>query len=68
MEWFKHYFDFINDEGIQAVSFINCNWDSYAMFKNMSWGDERIENDPEIRTYWKNEIKEGYINYSLNLF
>jgi len=67
-EWYKHYFDFINTEGIQAVSYINSNWDAYPLFKSMKWGNARIQDDPQIKELWKKEIANGFLESSPELF
>jgi len=66
-EWFKHYFDFIRKDDVKVISYINCNWNSYPLFQSMHWGDSRIENDPEIKKMWKNEMKNGYMQYGIDL-
>jgi len=68
MEWYKHYFDFINDEDIKVVCYINCNWNSYQLFQSLNWGDSRVENDPEIKDMWVEEMNKGYLQYSLDLY
>jgi len=67
-EWFRHYFDFINDDDIKIVCYINSDWDVEPLFKSSHWGDERIQNDPEIKAMWINEMNKGYLQYSLDMF
>jgi hypothetical protein len=67
-DWFRHYFDFIHSDDIKIVCYINSNWDTEALFHSMHWGDERIEQDPEIKKIWINEIKNGYLESSPDLF
>lgn len=57
-EWFRHYFDFINNDDIQIACYINSNWNAYPLFESMNWGDARVQNDPEIKKIWTKEIKE----------
>lgn len=67
-EWFRHYFDFINDNDVKVVCYINSNWNSYPLFKSMNWGDARIQNDAEIKKMWLEEISKGYLQSSPDLF
>ena len=68
MEWYRHYFDFINNDDIKVVCYINSNWDSYPFYQSLNWGDSRLEKDPEIKEMWKDEMGNGYLQYSLDLF
>jgi hypothetical protein len=67
-EWFRHYFDFIKNDDVRIISYINSYWDSYPFFKSMHWGDSRIQNDPEIKEMWTKEIAKGYLQSSPDLF
>jgi hypothetical protein len=67
-EWFRHYFDFIHKDDIKVVSYINSNWNSYQLFRSMNWGDSRIESYPEIKEMWLEEMKNGYLQSSIDLF
>jgi hypothetical protein len=66
-EWFKHYFDFIKNDDVKVVCYINCDWDSYPLFQPMHWRDSRIEKDPEIKKMWIKEMRNGYMQYSIDL-
>ena len=68
MEWFRHYFDFINEENVKVISYINSDWDSYSYYRSVKWGDTRIEKDPAIKDMWEKEMGNGYVQYSLDLF
>jgi len=67
-EWFKHFFDFINEEGIKVVCYINCNWDTYPIFTSMNWGDSQVQDDQEILLRWRKQIKNGFLQSSPDLF
>jgi len=68
MEWFKHYFDFINNEDVKIVSYINSDWDAYPQFQSLHWGDARIQIDPEVKKMWIKETRMGYLQSSSKLF
>jgi len=67
MEWYRHYFDFIRNDDVKVVSYINSDWNAYPLFQSMNWGDSRIEKDPEIKKMWVLEMGKNYIQYSLDL-
>jgi hypothetical protein len=69
MEWFSKFFDLIQRRHIRVVSYINSRWDGYPMFKDMKWGDARIQADPEIRALWKKKMGSGeFLQSSPDLF
>lgn len=57
-DWFRHIFRFIEENNIEAFSYINSNWDAMPMFKSLKWGDARIENDSVIQELWLREISQ----------
>ena len=67
MDWFKHYFEFIDHYDIKVVSYINSDWQSYGLFKTMGWGDTRVEVDPAIQEMWERRMRHGYLQYSPDL-
>jgi hypothetical protein len=68
-DWYKHIFQFIKDQNVEAFCYINSNWDVIPMFKNQHWGDARIEAIPEIKELWLNEISQDrYLKASPDLF
>jgi len=69
LEWFRHYFDFIKDEDVKVVCYINSNWNTYPLFKAINWGDARIQNDAAIKAMWLKETGNGeFLQSSTNLF
>jgi len=67
-EWFRHYFDFINDNDVKVVCYINSDWNSYPLFQAQDWGDARIQSDAEIKAIWLKETGSGYLQSSPDLF
>jgi len=68
-EWFRQFFDLIRRKDIKVVSYINSRWDGYAMFKDMKWGDARVQADPEARAFWKNMMgTDEFLQSSPDLF
>jgi len=55
--WYKGFFDFIEEYNIQAVSYINANWEEQAMWKGQGWGDSRVQMDPKLKKQWLSQIK-----------
>ncbi|MDD5568771.1 MAG: glycosyl hydrolase [Candidatus Omnitrophica bacterium] len=57
-EWFVPFFDFIEQENVKAVCYINCDWDKLEMFKGQGWGDSRIQDNGYIKDNWFKKISE----------
>ena len=69
IDWFKHIFQFIKDQKVEAFCYINSNWDVMPMYKGQHWGDARIEEYPEIKDLWLKEIdQERYLKASSDLY
>jgi len=69
IDWFNHVFQFIKDNKVEAFCYINSNWDVMPMFKNDHWGDARVEQYPEIKRLWLDEINQDrYLKASTDLF
>jgi hypothetical protein len=56
--FYNFYFDFIKTHDIKAISYIDCNWDKLPMWANISWGDARVEKNPEIKEMWRTFLKD----------
>ncbi len=67
-EYFRHYFDFINEYDVKIVCYINSNWNSYPLFKAQNWGNARLQDDPAIKNIWLKETANGYMQSSTELF
>ena len=69
MDWYKHIFQFIKDQKVDAFCYINSNWDATPMWKGLHIGDSRVEVNADVKDLWLNEINTGnYIKASPDLF
>jgi len=67
--WFTPFFKFVEHNDIKAVSYIDDNWESMAMWKGKGWGDARVEANGVVKQKWIEEIrKPRYLHSSTNLF
>lgn len=67
--WYEPYFQFINDEQVQIVCYIDYDWEKILMFKGQGWKDARVQANPIIKMKWMEEIKKDkYLNASPELF
>ncbi len=67
--WYKALFAFAREYDVRAISYINCEWDKFPMWKGQNWGDSRVENDPFLKQSWLDEIaKDRYLRPSPQLF
>ena len=73
-KWFIPFFNTINEnpDVVKAVSYINCNWKSHAMWVNnptFQGVDARLHLSPEISEKWLEETgKSKYLKASPALF
>jgi len=67
--WFKPFFEFIEEYNIEAISYINSNWEAMPMWKGQGWGDARVHANTYIKEHWIEEIKKDrYLKSSKDLF
>ncbi len=59
MDWLRRFFDLIEKEDIQFVSYINSDWDRLPMFAPMRWGNSRLHGTAELREYWLSRVREA---------
>ena len=55
--WFDDLFAFIERHDINALCYINSNWDSQPMWRGQGWGDARIQADPAVQAAWIAELR-----------
>ena len=61
--WFAPFFRYLdeNDDVINAIAYINCDWDSQPMwgppYESGYWGDTRVNTNKEIAQRWNAAIK-----------
>ena len=59
----------VKRENVQFLSYINCDWDSFPMFKKDHWGDARVQYKPDLKAYWLKQIKsQSILQSSQDLF
>ncbi|MBD3264742.1 MAG: hypothetical protein GF375_06540 [Candidatus Omnitrophica bacterium] len=55
--WFEPFFEFIKNNKVKAVCYINSDWESMPMWKEQGWLDARVQANPKIKNRWLKEIK-----------
>ena len=67
--WFKRFFRFVAEHEIEAISYINSNWEEQPMWKGQGWRDARIQANSYVKEQWLKEIKKDkYLKSSEDLF
>ena len=51
--WFSKTLDLINRYDISMWSYINCDWDSQPMWRNVGFGETRISSNKDVLTKWR---------------
>ncbi|MEM7104935.1 MAG: glycosyl hydrolase [Bacteroidota bacterium] len=68
-KWFVHFFSFIYNKNIKAVSFINEDWQRLFINGISEWKDGRLYNNETISKAWFKETdKDRYLKQSADLF
>ncbi len=57
-DWYKRFFEFIEETKPHAVCYINSYWDGLPAYRQSRYGDARVEADPEIQAMWMEEISQ----------
>lgn len=55
-QWWRGVRRYMDERAVQALSYINNDWESLPMFKGQGWGDSRIEANPAVSALWLEEI------------
>ena len=67
--WFGPFARFIHEERVQAVCYINADWDAHPMFHGQGWQDSRVQVNPEVQAAWLAEITQpAYLHASPTLY
>ncbi len=58
-QWIDTLFQYIQENNVRFLSYINVNWDALPLFEKEKWGDARLQNDGVLMNHWLEKI-EGY--------
>ena len=58
LRWIRGIFKYINDYDVRFLSYINVNWDMLPMFKEMKWGDARLQRSSSLMEEWRKELEQ----------
>jgi hypothetical protein len=50
--WFSGVFEYVEENQVKALSYINMNWEALGMWTGRGWGDSRVQGSP-IAEQWK---------------
>ena len=56
LRWIKKLFDYVKNNDVKFLSYINVNWDDLTMFKTKKWGDARLQKSTVIMKEWLKQI------------
>jgi hypothetical protein len=67
--FFERLFKFVREKGVDALCYINANWDEQPMWVNQNWGDGRVQPYPDVLSLWQAETsKKEFLKASPRLF
>lgn len=55
-QWFKPFFRFIRQKNIEAVCYINWDWEKIPMFQGQGWGNCRVQDNADVFRLWMAEV------------
>ena len=58
LQWIKKLFNYIKNNDVKFLSYINVNWDSLPLFEAQKWGDARLQKSPVLMKEWLNQVKQ----------
>ncbi len=68
-QWWEACDKYMKQYGVQALSYINTDWESHPMFKGQGWGDSRLEANVKVASFWLEETtREKYLHASPELY
>ncbi len=73
-QWYSQYFEYIkvNFDIVKCATIIADNWSDFSAWNpengNGYWGDARIYNNPDISTWWQNEMSKYYYQHGTSNF
>ncbi len=67
--WFKKVFAYIARNDVKMFCYIDNDWATIPIFKDMKWGDSRLQSDPEAMRLWTEEVaKKRYLRSNPQLY
>ncbi len=67
--WFDPFFQFIANEKVQVVSYIDLHWDVIPWSKGWGWGDSRVQANEIVKKHWMDEVlRDKYLQASSGLY
>ncbi len=71
MQWYTGYFDWIEQNNVAVVAYINANWDAQPMwaapYTAGYWGDSRVQANAQIQSLWTTKTA-SFLKGSAGLF
>jgi hypothetical protein len=55
-DWFQPCLDLIENYDISMWSYINCDWDSQPMWRNVGFGDTRLSINATVMSEWNTKV------------
>ncbi|MDD3374328.1 MAG: glycosyl hydrolase [Candidatus Omnitrophica bacterium] len=56
--WYQRLFDFVDQNNIAMICYINWDWEKIPMFKGQGWGNGQIQDNEIIKNKWLDKIFE----------
>lgn len=54
--WYGKVIDVINKYDVSMWSYINCNWESEPMWRNVGFGETRLSSNDHVMSHWFEQV------------
>ncbi len=65
--WFQKTIDLIDEYDISMWSYINCDWDSQPMWRDIGFGDSRLSSSDVVMKHWWDQVLSNDTRFLLRL-
>ena len=65
--WFQKTIDLIDEYDISMWSYINCDWDSQPMWRDIGFGDTRLSSSDDVMKHWWDQVLSNDTRFLLRL-
>ena len=65
--WFQKTIDLIEEYDISMWSYINCDWDSQPMWRDVGFGDTRLSSSDVVMKHWWDQVLSNDTRFLLRI-
>ena len=58
LQWIQKLFEYIRNNNVKYLSYIDVNWDELPLFRANKYGDARLQNEPALIKEWLTQVEQ----------